>query len=327
MRKGSYTYLTDEQWEERIRRFDAIARSCTLCPRNCHIDRWNDERGFCGAPGHLFISSIFPHHGEEPPISGSGGSGTVFFSYCTLKCCFCQNWQLSHEAEGRSYTPEELADKMLGLQGQGCHNINLVTATHFLPWVLRAVRLAAAGGLSVPLVYNCGGYEHASIIALLSGIIDIYLPDMKYGDNQAATRFSRTANYRTFNRTSLREMFRQTGPLTVDDDGVARRGLCIRHLVLPEGLAASAKVVQFLTSVFDPADISVSLMAQYRPLYRAGEFPELSRMITSDEYECAKKEFVDAGFPGFYQELDTIDGRFVIDFSKRKEEALTGDDT
>ena len=326
MRTGSYLYLTDEEWEERIGRFDAIARSCTLCPRNCHVNRWNDERGFCDAPGHLTVSSMFPHHGEEPPVSGSGGSGTVFFSYCTLKCCFCQNWQLSHEAQGQPFTPEELAVKLLGLQRQGCHNINLVTATHFLPWVLRAVRLAAAEGLSVPLVYNCGGYEHASTVALLAGIVDIYLPDMKYGDNQAAMRFSRTANYRSFNRTSLREMFRQVGPLSIDDDGIARKGLCVRHLVLPDGLAASAKVVRFLTSVFDPADIRVSLMAQYRPLYRAGDFPELDRMITSDEYERVKKEFIDAGFPGFYQELDTLDEGFVIDFSKRKEEALTGDD-
>ena len=326
MRTGSYVYLTDEQWEERIGRFDAIARSCTLCPRNCHVNRWNDERGFCGAPGNLYISSVFPHHGEEPPISGSNGSGTVFFSYCTLKCCFCQNWQLSHEAEGRPFTPEELAGKMLDLQRQGCHNINLVTATHFLPWVLRALRLACAGGLTLPLVYNCGGYEHASTVALLAGIVDIYLPDMKYGDNHAAAQFSRTANYRSFNRTSLREMFRQAGPLRVDDDGIARRGLCIRHLVLPNDLAASSKVLDFLTSVFDPADIAVSLMAQYRPLYRAAEFPELGRMVTADEYEQVKSAFMDAGFPGFYQELDTIDGKFVIDFTKRKKEALTGDD-
>lgn len=325
MRAGSYCYLTDGQWDERIGRFDAIARSCTLCPRNCHVNRWEGERGFCDAPGHLYISSIFPHHGEEPPLSGSGGSGTVFFSYCTLKCCFCQNWQLSHEAEGQPFTPGELAEKMIGLQQQGCHNINLVTATHFLPWVLRAVRLAAAQGLTVPLVYNCGGYEHASTIALLAGIVDIYLPDMKYGDNQAAMRFSRTANYRSFNRTSLREMFRQVGPLKVNENGIAQRGLCIRHLVLPDNLAASGKIVAFLTSVYDPADITVSCMAQYRPLYHAADFPELDRRVAPEEFKTVKGLFFDAGFSGYFQELETIDDGFVIDFSKRKEEALTGD--
>ena len=323
MRKGSYVYLTDEEWKQRIARFDAIARSCTLCPRNCHVDRSAGERGYCDAPDGLFISSIFPHHGEEPPISGSGGSGTVFFSYCTLKCCFCQNWQISHEAEGRFFTPEELAGKMVSLQEKGCHNINLVTATHFLPWLLRALRLAVNMGLTVPLVYNCGGYEHASTIALLAGIVDIYLPDMKYGNDRPAQLFSRTANYRSFNRTSLREMFRQVGPLTIDDDGVARHGLCVRHLVMPNDSAGSRAVLDFLKTVFDPADIFISLMGQYRPLYCAGDFPEINRAVTVQEYECVKDAFVKAGFRGFYQELDAIDGAFVINFKTRKEEALT----
>ncbi|MBN1576324.1 MAG: hypothetical protein JW913_07230 [Chitinispirillaceae bacterium] len=323
MRRGSYCYLTDEEWERRIARFEAIARSCTLCPRNCHVDRFSDERGYCDAPGELVVSSIFPHHGEEPPLSGTGGSGTIFFTHCTLQCCFCQNWQISHEAEGQRFTPEELAEKMVGLQKQGCHNINLVTATHFIPWLLRALQLAAKKGLFLPLVYNCGGYEHASTIALLAGIIDIYLPDMKYGDNRAAQLLSRTANYRSFNRTSLREMFRQVGALITDDDGVARRGLCVRHLVLPDDLAKSEAILDFLTSVFDPADICISLMAQYRPLYHAADFPEINRMVTVQEYETVKKAFIDAGFPGFYQKFDALDKSFVIDFTTRKEEALT----
>jgi putative pyruvate formate lyase activating enzyme len=322
MHCGSYRYLTDDDWERRIARFDAIARSCTLCPRNCHIDRFAGERGYCNAPGELVISSIFPHHGEEPPISGTGGSGTVFFAYCTLQCCFCQNWQLSHEAEGRAFTPDELAEKMVGLQEQGCHNINLVTATHFLPWLLRALRTASKKGLTLPLVYNCGGYEHASTIALLSGIVDIYLPDMKYGDDYAAHLFSHTANYRSFNRTSLREMFRQVGALTVDENGIARRGLCIRHLVLPNDLAASGTLLDFLKAAFDPADLHISLMAQYRPLYHAEEFPEINRRVSVQEYESVKKTFIDAGFPGFYQDVEAMDESFVIDFKTRKEEAL-----
>jgi putative pyruvate formate lyase activating enzyme len=323
---GSYVYLTDADWEQRIARFEAIARSCTLCPRNCHVDRMAGEQGFCEAGNELHISSIFAHHGEEPSISGTGGSGTVFFSYCTLKCCFCQNWQLSHAAEGRPFTPDVLALKMIGLQEQGCHNINLVTATHFLPWILRALQIAAREGLTIPIVYNCGGYEHASTIALLSGIVDIYLPDMKYGDDRAAELFSSTANYRSFNRTSLREMFRQVGPLIIGADGIARRGVCIRHLVLPNDHAASGAVLDFLLATFDPADIHISLMAQYRPLHRAEEFPDINRMVTADEYERVKKAFIDAGFPGYFQELDSMDRAFIIDFSKRKEEALTGND-
>jgi len=322
VRPSSYTYLTDAEWDDRIARFDAIARSCTLCPRNCHVNRLEGERGFCGAPGELYLSSVFPHFGEEPPVSGTCGSGTVFFSYCTLKCCFCQNYQISHKGEGQRYTPEELARKMVELQTKGCHNINLVTATHFLPWVLRAVRAAALQGLVVPLVYNCGGYEHASIIRLLSGIVDIFLPDMKYGGNNAAEMLSRTANYRAFNRATIREMFRLVGPLKVTDDGIATRGLCIRHLVLPGGLAESFEVLNYLVTHFDPDDIHISLMAQYRPLYRAEEFPEINRMVTAAEFEKVRDAFVNAGFPGFYQERATINDAYVIDFTKRKSEAL-----
>jgi putative pyruvate formate lyase activating enzyme len=314
--------LTDKEWDDRIARFDQIARSCTLCPRNCHVDRHAGERGFCDAPGELYYSSIFPHYGEEPPISGSNGSGTVFFSYCTLKCCFCQNYQISHEAEGHASTIDELAGKMVGLQEKGCHNINMVTATHFLPWILRALKLAAQKGLSIPLVYNCGGYEHASIIRLLNGIVDIYLPDIKYGGNNAAQSFSGTANYRTFSQASIREMFRQAGPLKVNSDGIALRGLCIRHLVLPNDCSESAAVLDFLKTAFDPADIHVSLMAQYRPLYQAKEHPEINRMITPAEYNHVKNLFIEAGFQGFFQKLATINDAFVIDFTKRKDEAL-----
>jgi putative pyruvate formate lyase activating enzyme len=319
---ASYTYLSTSDWNERIARFDAIARSCTLCPRNCHANRFNNERGFCGAPGTLYLSSIFAHHGEEPPISGSGGSGTVFFSYCTLKCCFCQNYQISHHAEGRTFTPDELAERMIALQEQGCHNINLVTATQFLPWILRALQIASEKGLGIPIVYNCGGYEHPSIIRLLSGIVDIYLPDMKYGGNHAAELFSSTANYRTFNRATIREMFRQVGPMRFDEAGIATRGLCIRHLVLPGGLAESKAVLEYLLATFDPDDIYISLMAQYRPLFRAGEHPEINRMLTPEEFERVRRAFIDAGFPGYYQEIATINEAFVIDFTKRKSETL-----
>lgn len=290
------------------------------------MNRFDGEKGFCGAPAEMVISSIFPHHGEEPPISGNNGSGTVFFSYCTLKCCFCQNYQISHEFEGCVFTIKELASKFLYLQKLGCHNINLVTATHFLPWVIRALKEAAGDGLSIPIVYNCGGYESRSVIAALDGIVDIYLPDMKYGDNLYAGRYSNAPDYVESNLNVIKEMFRQAGPLRIDNQGIAYRGLCIRHLVLPENTSASDRIFEFLKSNFDPQDIFVSLMAQYRPLYKAKKFSEIGKPVTIPEYENIKQMFIDAGFEGFYQELSQLDRAFIIDFKKRKEERLTGDD-
>ncbi len=320
-RPGSYTYLSDEQWDARISAFDRIASSCTLCPRQCRIDRFASGKGFCRAPGTLVISSIFPHHGEEPPISGSHGSGTVFFTFCTLRCTFCQNYQLSHNAEGREYSPMELAGAMLELQSRGCHNINLVTATHFLPWILRALKEAARNGLTIPIVFNCGGYELSSTLSLLSGIVDIYLPDMKYGNNRAAGRYSNAVDYVEINRNAIREMFRQVGPLQCNELGIAWRGLCIRHLVLPGNTADSTEIIDFLSSTFDPNDIYISLMAQYRPLFRASSTPEINRAITAAEYEPLKKRIIELGFDGFVQDLHPCD-EFVIDFTKRKNEPL-----
>jgi putative pyruvate formate lyase activating enzyme len=325
MRVASYTYLRESDWTARIAELERIVRSCELCPRRCRVNRLDGEQGFCGAPGGLVISSIFPHHGEEPPLSGTGGSGAVFFTHCTLKCVFCQNYQLSHEAEGRVFSEGELAQKMLRLQALGCHNINLVTATHFLPWVLRALRLAAAAGLTLPIVYNCGGYERVETIDLLKDVVDIWLPDMKYGNNRPARSYSNAADYVEVNRASVRRMFRQVGPLRVGGaDGLAERGLIIRHLVLPNGQSASRDVLRFLTDTFDPADISVSLMAQYRPLYRAACHPPIREALDASEYEAIKAEFIAAGFEGFYQLPEELDTAFVIDFTKRKEEPLTG---
>jgi putative pyruvate formate lyase activating enzyme len=323
--KASYTCLTDTEWNERIGALERAASACELCPRRCGVNRLINEKGFCGAPGGLVISSIFPHHGEEPPFSGSNGSGTVFFSYCTLKCLFCQNFQLSHLAEGLPYTPSKLAEKMLGLQDIGCHNINLVTPTHFLPWILRALKEAAMKGLTLPIVYNCGGYERTSVISLLAGIVDIYLPDMKYGRNDEAKRFSGAADYVEINRSAIREMFRQVGPLRTDGNGIGYRGLCIRHLVLPEGVSGTEAVLDFLESTFDPPDIFISLMAQYRPLHRAKEFPEINRAVTAEEYEPLREKFVKAGLSGFHQDLSGMNDKFVIDFTKRKSERLSGD--
>ncbi len=322
--QASYTYLSDDEWRERTAAFERLARRCALCPRRCGVDRLAGERGFCGAPGELVISSLFPHHGEEPPISGTRGSGTVFFTYCTLKCAFCQNWQLSHKGEGRPYGTEEFAHKLLALQQRGCHNINLVTATHFLPWILPALHRAARQGLRLPLVYNCGGYEREEVVDLLEGIVDVWLPDMKYGDDRPAARYSRALDYVAVNRAAVRRMFRQVGPLRLDGEGIARRGLILRHLVLPGNRAASDQVLSFLADVFDPEDLTVSWMAQYRPLYRAGEYPELAGRLDPAEYAQSCRTLLQAGFAGFLQDAERLDEAFVIDFQSRKEEALTG---
>jgi putative pyruvate formate lyase activating enzyme len=320
----SFLFLSPQEWDKRIGKADLIASTCALCPRRCGVNRLKGETGFCGAPGELFISSIFPHHGEEPPISGKNGSGTVFFSYCTLKCCFCQNHQISHEAVGERYSTTRLAEKLLELQIQGCHNVNLVTATHFLPWVLRALKEAASRGLCIPLVYNNGGYELPEVLGLLRGIVDIYLPDMKYGESGAADLYSKAPNYVEINKAAIVEMFRQVGPLCLDAGDIAYKGLCIRHLVLPGKLAGSEKIFKFLETTFDPQDIFVSLMAQYRPLYKAEDFSEISKSITEEEYDYVKGLMVKADLNGFYQELLRINMDYCIDFKTRKNEPLVG---
>jgi putative pyruvate formate lyase activating enzyme len=319
----SYQFLSPADWDDRIREADRLAGACALCPRKCGVNRLAGEKGFCKAPNNLIISSIFPHHGEEPPISGTKGSGTVFFSYCTLKCLFCQNYQISHEAEGRGYSESELALQCMNLQEQGCHNINLVTAAHFLPWLLRALKAAAGLGLSIPIVYNNGGYEAPEAIDILNGIVDIYLPDMKYGRTEDARMYSHAKDYVEVNQKAVKAMFRQVGHIRTDESGVAYRGLCIRHLVLPSGRAGSENIVEFLLDSFDPQDLTISLMAQYTPMYRAAEFPEIGRILRTDEYDHVKRMFEQAGIAGFYQELPQLNDRFCIDFKKRKSEPLT----
>ncbi|MBD3242710.1 MAG: radical SAM protein [Chitinivibrionales bacterium] len=309
-----YLTLDASDWDTKIAAADELARECRLCPRACGVDRLSGEKGFCRAPAGLHLSSIFAHHGEEPPLSGSGGSGTVFFSHCTLRCVFCQNHQLSHGGQGRSYTVDELAQRMVLLQDEGCHNVNLVTSGHYLPWVLRAIRRASANGLEIPIVYNCGGYEVPEALAIMDRVIDIYLPDMKYADGAPARQFSAAPDYVAINREAIRCMFRQVGPLRLDCAGIAYRGMCIRHLVLPNGLAGSEQIAAFLAAGYDPSDIAISLMAQYRPLHLAGQYTDIARRPTREEYRRARRAFESAGFEGFYQDGDALDESFVFDF-------------
>jgi putative pyruvate formate lyase activating enzyme len=232
------------------------------------------------------ISSAGPHFGEEAPLVGRQGSGTIFFSGCNLGCLFCQNYDISHLMGGWEVSEEELAAQMLYVQGLGCHNLNLVTPTHVVPQILGALALARRRGLDLPLVYNCGGYESVETLRLLDGVVQIYMPDIKYGDNAAAKKYSGAEDYFDRIREALREMHRQVGDLVLDERGIARKGLLIRHLVLPGGLANTDQVMRFVAEELSPNSY-VNVMAQYHPQYRAREFPELDRRITGEEYRQA----------------------------------------
>jgi putative pyruvate formate lyase activating enzyme len=270
---------------ERIAEGLALLRSCSLCPRKCGVDRLEDERtGTCRTGRWAEVASFNAHHGEEPPISGQRGSGTIFFSHCNLKCAYCQNYPLSQMGEGRRADAEDLAGMMLSLQERGCHNVNLVTPTHVVPQILEALEIAASQGFSVPIVYNSSGYDSLEELRLLDGVVDIYMPDARYGSNELAARYSGVKDYVGVNRAALKEMNRQVGDLVLDEEGVAQRGLLVRHLVLPQGLAGSEEVLSFIADEVS-SETYLSLMAQYFPAYQAVKDECLGRRITAREYE------------------------------------------
>ncbi len=259
-------------------------KDCDLCARYCHVDRTKSVKGaVCRTGENAVVYSFGPHHGEEDCLRGWGGSGTIFFSWCNLRCIYCQNWEISWKGQGREVSAEELAGMMLSLQAQGCHNINLVSPSHVVAQILAAVAIAAEQGLECPLVYNTGGYDSPEALALLEGVIDIYMPDMKYGDPDMARKYSRVRDYVEVNQAAVTEMHRQVGDLVIADDGLARRGLLVRHLVLPNQIAGSDQVLRFLAEQVSP-NTYVNLMDQYRPCYRAGDYPEIDRPISQDEY-------------------------------------------
>ena len=283
-------YLALERSGELERRADTLWRvleACRLCPRACGANRLAGETGVCSSTARLKLHGAGPHFGEERPLVGHGGSGTVFFSNCNLLCCYCQNWEINHRGDGHYADEDELAGVMLALQLRGCHNINLVTPTHVAPHIVRALRIAIAGGLELPLVYNTGGYDDLEVVRLLDGVVDIYLPDFKYQDGAMAARYSSgAAHYPEVAAAVIKEMHRQVGRLQVDSRGIARRGLLIRHLVLPNNIAGTDRFVKWVASELGP-DTAVNVMAQYRPEHRAFEYPEIARRLTSEEWRQA----------------------------------------
>jgi len=269
---------------DRVKQAYAILERCQLCPRRCGVNRLKGEKGFCRAPARAVIYSAHPHFGEEEPITGQNGSGTIFISHCNLRCVFCQNWPIAHEGRGREVSDEEFAGMMLELQRIGCHNINIVTPTHVMPNILGAIRIACRQGLRLPLFYNTSGYERVEMLKILDGIVDIYKPDMKYSDGSLAEKYSSGAgDYPDAARKAVLEMHRQVGVLKSDENGVALRGLLIRHLVMPNRVAGTESLVKWLAENL-PRNTYVNIMAQYRVEYKAYEFPELARGITVEEF-------------------------------------------
>ena len=268
---------------ERAQKLKAIYTNCHLCPRNCQVDRTKGEKGYCRAGARAKVASFFPHFGEEPELVGRFGSGTIFLSYCNLLCEFCQNDDISHGGVGQLVSDAELANMMLALQQQGCHNINFVTPTHFVPNIVAAIEIAAKRGLKLPIVYNCGGYESLQVIQLLDGIIDIYMPDFKFASREYSQKYAHAADYFSVASEAIKEMHRQVGDLVVDKNGVARRGLLIRHLVMPNDVAGSEEILKFIAEEISPNSY-VNVMAQYRPCYKAYEHELISRRVSWSEY-------------------------------------------
>ncbi len=278
---------------ERAEALREMLRNCNLCPRGCGVNRVAGELGACRTGADPIVSSYGPHFGEERPLVGRMGSGTIFLTHCNLRCIFCQNCEISQLGEGRPVSLDGLAQMMLELQRRGCHNINWVTPTHQVPMLVDATGLAAAEGLRVPLVYNCGGYESVESLQMLEGIVDIYMPDAKYGDNAAGLQLSGVPDYWDRCQAALAEMHRQVGDLELDENGIATKGLLVRHLVLPEDMARTSVVMEYLAAL--SPETYVNVMAQYRPAHRAHTVPAIARALDRKEFLSAVRAALEAG--------------------------------
>lgn len=275
-------------------------KDCRMCPRNCSVNRLADQRGVCKTGEKAKVYSYDPHFGEEAPLVGKNGSGTIFYSYCNLLCKFCQNYDISHLGEGQEVTDDQMAYMMLALQKEGCHNINFVTPSHVVPQILAAVEIAVEQGLKVPLVYNTSAYDTVETLQLLEGVIDIYMPDFKFWSSDVAVKMCHAKNYPEAARNAIIEMHRQVGDLVIDESGLAKRGILLRHLVMPEGLAGTREIMRFIVNEISP-NTYVNIMSQYRPCGKAYEIESISRPITKEEYNTALKEAQEEGITRFDQ--------------------------
>jgi putative pyruvate formate lyase activating enzyme len=318
---ASYLKLSLKEIRKRAQEAWELLNPCQVCPRECGVNRHLGSprpAGFCRMGKNPVVSSAHPHFGEEsvlvgssPPVGGSGrvgGSGTIFFTSCNLACVYCQNWEISQKRLGRKVSIKNLAQMMIRLQSLGCHNINFVSPSIWAPQILKALIIAVDRGLKVPLVYNTGGYDSVKTLKLLDGIIDIYMPDVKYADDEVGQKYSQVANYWQVNKKALKEMFKQVGDLKINKEGIAQKGLLVRHLVLPHGLAGSKKVMKFLASL--SKETYVNIMDQYRPVHKAYQYPQINRAVTPNEFqkaiELARKEGL--------RRFDKKEPRFLLRF-------------
>jgi putative pyruvate formate lyase activating enzyme len=292
--------------EERTPGALALLDDCTICPRECHVNRTTGSlKGICGVDARLKVSSANLHFGEEPPISGARGSGTIFLSGCNLKCVYCQNYPISQFRNGENVTFDKVADMMLDLERRGAHNINFVTPSHYVPQLMAALLMACKAGLSIPIVYNTSGYDKLETLRLLDGIVEIYMPDMRYAEPESALCYSVAQNYPEANRAAIKEMYRQVGDLEINGEGMAIQGLLVRHLVLPEKIAGSKEIFRFLAEEISP-ETFVSLMSQYFPAHKAVSMEKINRRILPQEYQEALDAFERAGLGnGFIQPYDS----------------------
>jgi putative pyruvate formate lyase activating enzyme len=280
----SYLNLSKEELNKRINKLFKILENCEICPRKCHVNRLKGEKGFCQLGKLPVVSAYHSHFGEEAPLVGKYGSGTIFFSSCNLACIYCQNYEISQLRIGEEISFEKLAEMMVELQNRGCHNINLVTPTPQVPQIVKALSIAVEKGLKIPLVYNTNAYDSVKTLKLLEGIVDIYMPDAKYSDDEIALKYSNASNYFEIMKTAIKEMHRQVGDLVIDEEGIAVRGLLVRHLVLPNNLAGSEKIFEFLSKEISK-NTFLNIMDQYYPCYKAFQYQELGRRITKNEFE------------------------------------------
>lgn len=282
----SYLNLSQEELDLRIKKLFKILENCEVCPRRCHVNRLKEKKGYCELGKLPKVSSFHPHFGEERVLVGRRGSGVIFFCSCNLSCVYCQNYRISQLREGEEVSFEELAQIMLSLQERGCHNINLVTPTPQVPQIVKALKIAKESGLRLPLVYNTNAYDSVETLKLLDGIVDIYMPDAKYSNNEIAKKYSDAAHYFEVMKKAIKEMHRQVGDLEVNEEGIAKKGLLVRHLVLPNDLAGSEKIFKFLAEEIS-RDTFVNVMQQYTPSWKSDQFPELNRRITREEFKKA----------------------------------------